>query len=641
MSQTIEMLKCFKYTKTHLLFINFDKYFHPHIITSIYKCFTTNSLNLLQDITNHLDKLKIPYIYNSNDMTVPVQLAHCPLCATKGINHPSRYTFRISSKGNYFCYKCQSRGHWSDDSLIQNLEHGISQSVLNAKNDAIEWSSVKLDMEKSWFINRGISVELLRKMQVYPLNASKDGFINLSFHEYSPIINHKNESLNVTFEKVSSHEISININNMSNQTHGTTRSGHNRGVFGLTSISFLEKCPVIVITDNELDALAISEYTKFPCISVPYGESKLPLNVVTFLQKHDGKFYLWIKDKYMEEQISQQLGRGRCFVVRIDCNSETLLTPWEAKERCRNVLDKSIQPLPHSKISGFSKFKDLVRDEFVHHKRLQGIQSLTLPALNKILKGNRPGELTIITGPTGSGKTSILSQLSLDYCSQGLGTLWGSFEITNQKLIKKMIRQYADIDFSRDMSRFEEWSEKFRKLPMHFMDFFGSCPLEEVLEAMQFTVDANNVQHIVLDNLQFMLSGQERGNFDKWDLMDKSVAKLRQFATSRNVHISLVIHPRKENDDTILGVASVTGTSKATQEADNVIIIQKIGKKRFLEIKKNRFDGELGRIHYKYDPISTKIYEIRDQDITTQNIAPQDELYNDDEFEELSVNLSR
>ena len=36
------------------------------------------------------------------------------------------------------------------------------------------------------------------------------------------------------------------------------------------------------------------------------------------------------------------------------------------------------------------------------------------------MKGHRPGELTIFTGPTGSGKTTLMSELSLDLCQQGV-----------------------------------------------------------------------------------------------------------------------------------------------------------------------------------------------------------------------------
>ena len=42
------------------------------------------------------------------------------------------------------------------------------------------------------------------------------------------------------------------------------------------------------------------------------------------------------------------------------------------------------------------------------------------PHLSNILKGHRAGELTIFTGPTGSGKTTLMSELSLDLSLQGV-----------------------------------------------------------------------------------------------------------------------------------------------------------------------------------------------------------------------------
>ena len=63
--------------------------------------------------------------------------------------------------------------------------------------------------------------------------------------------------------------------------------------------------------------------------------------------------------------------------------------------------------------------------------------------MNEILKGHRAGELTIFTGSTGSGKTTFLSEYSLDLTMQGVRTLWGSFEIQNHRLAKLMMTQFA------------------------------------------------------------------------------------------------------------------------------------------------------------------------------------------------------
>jgi len=42
------------------------------------------------------------------------------------------------------------------------------------------------------------------------------------------------------------------------------------------------------------------------------------------------------------------------------------------------------------------------------------------PTLNKIIGGHRRGELTLLTGPTGSGKTTFISEYSLDLAEQGV-----------------------------------------------------------------------------------------------------------------------------------------------------------------------------------------------------------------------------
>jgi len=47
--------------------------------------------------------------------------------------------------------------------------------------------------------------------------------------------------------------------------------------------------------------------------------------------------------------------------------------------------------------------------------------------------------MTLVTGATGSGKTTFLSQLSLDFLTQGVPTLWGSFEIRNEILAQAML----------------------------------------------------------------------------------------------------------------------------------------------------------------------------------------------------------
>lgn len=71
----------------------------------------------------------------------------------------------------------------------------------------------------------------------------------------------------------------------------------------------------------------------------------------------------------------------------------------------------------------------MVEEKLSNFELDQGIKSTEFIFINEYLKGIRKGEFSIITGPTGSGKTTFLSQLTVDLCKSGMSSLFGSFEI--------------------------------------------------------------------------------------------------------------------------------------------------------------------------------------------------------------------
>ena len=70
-----------------------------------------------------------------------------------------------------------------------------------------------------------------------------------------------------------------------------------------------------------------------------------------------------------------------------------------------------------------------------------------------------------------------------------------------------------------------------------------------------------------------------------------------------------MIHPRKEREDEDLTTASIFGGAKASQEADNILIIQdkrltSVRGKKYLQIAKNRYSGDLGVMTMDFDKSS-------------------------------------
>jgi len=53
-----------------------------------------------------------------------------------------------------------------------------------------------------------------------------------------------------------------------------------------------------------------------------------------------------------------------------------------------------------------------------HMDEVEGVKWKRFESLNELVRGFRRGELTIFSGRTGSGKTTFMSEYSLDLCMQ-------------------------------------------------------------------------------------------------------------------------------------------------------------------------------------------------------------------------------
>jgi twinkle protein len=401
------------------------------------------------------------------------------------------------------------------------------------------------------------------------------------------------------------------------------------GLFGFHTVP--QDATEIVITEGEYDAMAVYQGTGRPAVSLPNGCRSLPVEVLPLLEKFE-KIYLWMDNdapgQEGAEKFCKKFGRNRCYIVKPEHPSGERV-PKDANEALLMGLDMNefldnAKQVPHDRILTFEELRAQVLHEIMHPEKYVGIPVPSLPVFTSLIKGFRRGEITVMTGPTGSGKTTFLGQLSLDFAEQGVNTLWGSFEIKNTRLMHKLLQQFSreplPVGKPESIDSLNALADRFQNLPMYFMKFHGGSDIDDVLDAMDFAVYVNDVEHIILDNMQFMLSRNTAGgsSFDKFDIQDIAIEKFRKFATEHDVHVTLVCHPKKEEEGARLGINSVYGSAKATQEADTVLILQNDGRRKFIEVKKNRFDGTLGMSPLFFDRKSGRYTESPDLDPNQQ-----------------------
>ncbi|KAF3704177.1 Twinkle protein, mitochondrial [Channa argus] len=369
-------------------------------------------------------------------------------------------------------------------------------------------------------------------------------------------------------------------------------------LFGLPLVGRMDS--EVVLTAHELDTLAVSQATGLPSVALPRGVSCLPPVLLPYLEQFK-RVTLWMGDNIRSWEaskiFSRKLGLRRCSLVR---PGEYHPCPRDGLAQGRNLsrIIKDSIPAAHKSIVSFKQLREDVYGELVNTEQVAGVKWSRFPELNRILKGHRKGELTVFTGATGSGKTTFISEVALDLCMQGVNTLWGSFEINNVRLAKIMLTQFAMQRLEENLEQYDYWADNFEELPLYFMTFHGQQNIKTVLDTMQHAVYLYDINHVIIDNLQFMM-GQENLSVDKFAVQDHIIGAFRKFATNSSCHVTLIIHPRKEEDDRELQTASIFGSAKASQEADNVLILQEkklvtCPGRRSLQVTKNRFDGDVG-----------------------------------------------
>ncbi|XP_005352407.1 twinkle protein, mitochondrial [Microtus ochrogaster] len=390
------------------------------------------------------------------------------------------------------------------------------------------------------------------------------------------------------------------------------RPGAYHNLFGLPLIS--RRDAEVVLTSRELDSLALSQSMGLPTLALPRGTVCLPPPLLPYLEQFR-RIVFWLGDDLRSWEaaklFARKLNPKRCSLVRPGNQQPR---PLEALNQGLSLVRilRTALPAWHKSIVSFRQLREEVLGELSNVEQAAGVRWSRFPDLNRLLKGHRKGELTVFTGPTGSGKTTFISEYALDLCTQGVNTLWGSFEISNVKLARVMLTQFAVTRLEEQLDKYEEWADRFEDLPLYFMTFHGQQSIKSVIDTMQHAVYVYDVCHVVIDNLQFMM-GHEQFSSDRIAAQDYIVGAFRKFATDNSCHVTLVIHPRKEDDDKELQTASIFGSAKASQEADNVMILQDrklvTGPgKRYLQVSKNRFDGDVGVFPLEFNKSSLTFF---------------------------------
>lgn len=359
---------------------------------------------------------------------------HCPMCSStlRNPKSPKWGSLYINmTTGTFICYSCKQVNNWRifvDYINVLEMQTPTNErqtKLPQVQNECFITDKDKEEISKLYENSRFLSVENFPLQQLKAiLNQFKLGKLSSeTLVKFQVTFSTDKTSILFPFYDHENGLASLRIRTL-DDTGGvkevTLPKQSPIALFGYLTISQSQR--EVVLTASPADTMAVSQETNVPAIALPQGLKTMSPEILPLFEKFQ-KITLWlgnsINDWEMAKVFSKKLGERRCFFIRPREDQPAALIGLQKKLKLLNIL-KLAYPVSHKSITTFETLRQDVLDELSHKEQVAGIKWQRFPGLNKLLKGHRRGELTVFTGPTGSGKTTFMSEYSLDLCMQGV-----------------------------------------------------------------------------------------------------------------------------------------------------------------------------------------------------------------------------
>lgn len=204
--------------------------------------------------------------------------------------------------------------------------------------------------------------------------------------------------------------------------------------------------------------------------------------------------------------------------------------------------------------------------------------------LDKKIIGLLMGDVTVLSGLSGSGKTSWIDCVVLNTVQRGYKVGIWSGELQDFRFQSWIDQISAGKNYVCKKEGYENYYYAPKNIANQinkwlegklflYNNNYGS-KWQQLFADIKTLVENEGTQLIVLDNLMALQIDSYDG--DKYTQQTRFINDLKEYAKAKNIHVILVCHPRKEGG--FLRKESISGTADLTNLADSVIIIHRIGK---------------------------------------------------------------
>jgi len=210
------------------------------------------------------------------------------------------------------------------------------------------------------------------------------------------------------------------------------------------------------------------------------------------------------------------------------------------------------------------------------------VKLIDFPKLTNLTGGLRMKEFTILCGSTGTGKTTLLANLSNSLITEKVPHFVASVETGRHDFIRRIISARVGrdwnsghaIDLDEIKSQLSEFEvQRLKNGQLYLSLYENRFSVEQLMHDIKYVHETHGVKVAMIDNLNFFLdvkSAQE-----SLVEMDRVIHELIIFCKHVEVHVIMVMHPKKTETGRVESEFDVKGSSTSVQEAQNVLLFNK------------------------------------------------------------------
>jgi len=543
------------------------------------------------------------------------------LCPFHNEKTPS---FTVSqSKQVYKCFGCGKSGD-----ALQFLQEHTGESFIEVITKLATKYNINIEYDENkvyerpkninsllnedaikYFKQRGISLQTLNDLKVtqsieWMPGAQKEiNTINFNYYRDGELINIKYRAANKDFKLYKNAELIF---------------------YNLDAIKYSDTC---IIVEGEVDALSLHESGFKNVVSVPNGAAtgnqKLPYldNCWQYFENKKSIIVLTDNDtagQNLRDELARRLGKNKCLKVKWpegikDANQ--LLT-----QQGPLSISHLIQSAEYYPIEGINTMDDMFEDVINYYENgyPKGFKTMA-GGLDEYLTF-LPGQITVVTGIPGSGKSEYC-----DYLMAQLTKLhnwnWAICSFENQPSsyhVTKLMEKFTgkSFQFRKDFSHRINKDEADRSIAIIDNNFTFininaiNVTLSGILQKTKELITRKGINGLIIDPWNYIEHHVGEGQTET-QYISECLTELKVFAIQNNIHIFLVAHPTKIAKDKRTGkfeipnLYNISGSAHFFNKTDNGLCIWRDFETGGVDvyIQKVRYSwlGKTGFTSYTYD----------------------------------------